>query len=43
MIKCIFQEPRSLYNEVKIVSLSKLDRAVNGQQLKKYIEEEEAK
>ena len=38
-----FQEPRSLYNEVKIVPLSKLDRAASQQLVRKYLEEEEAK
>ncbi|KAL3892332.1 hypothetical protein ACJMK2_004548 [Sinanodonta woodiana] len=39
----ITQEPRSLYAEVKIVPLSKLDRLASPQLIKKYIEEEEAK
>ncbi|XP_052765757.1 structural maintenance of chromosomes flexible hinge domain-containing protein 1-like [Mya arenaria] len=39
----VIQEPRSLYNEVKIVPLSKLDRTVNNQMVKKFIEDEEAK
>ena len=37
------QEPRALYDDKKIVPLSKLDRAVTDVQVKKAIEEEEAK
>ncbi|ESO82055.1 hypothetical protein LOTGIDRAFT_135415, partial [Lottia gigantea] len=39
----LFQEPRSLYDEVKIVPLSKLDRSASQTVLKKYTDEEEAK
>ncbi|XP_053383340.1 structural maintenance of chromosomes flexible hinge domain-containing protein 1-like isoform X2 [Mercenaria mercenaria] len=39
----IVQEPRSMYSEVKIVPLSKLDRTTSAQMVKKYIDEEEAK
>ncbi|KAJ8322368.1 hypothetical protein KUTeg_000839 [Tegillarca granosa] len=39
----IFQEPRSLYDEVKIVPLSKLDRTASHQMVKRNLEEEEAK
>ncbi|KAI8505876.1 inactivation of X chromosome by DNA methylation [Branchiostoma belcheri] len=39
----IRQEPSSLYDEVKILHLSKLDRSTTKLQAKKYIEEEEAK
>jgi len=39
----VIQEPRSLYDEEKIVPLSKLDRTASVQLVKKYIEEEEAK
>ncbi|CAH1248010.1 SMCHD1 [Branchiostoma lanceolatum] len=37
------QEPSSLYDEVKVLHLSKLDRSTTKLQAKKYIEEEEAK
>ena len=39
----VCQEPQSLYDEVKIFPLSKLDRAATQQTMKKYIEEEETK
>ncbi|XP_038051940.1 structural maintenance of chromosomes flexible hinge domain-containing protein 1-like [Patiria miniata] len=39
----IAQEPRLLYNEVKIVPLSKLERSANDRVLKRFIEEEEGK
>ncbi|KAL5015375.1 hypothetical protein ScPMuIL_009645 [Solemya velum] len=39
----VIQEPRSLYDEVKIVPLSKLDRSASDQMIKKFIEDEEAK
>ncbi|XP_071144533.1 structural maintenance of chromosomes flexible hinge domain-containing protein 1-like [Mytilus edulis] len=39
----VIQEPRSLYDEVKVVPLSKLDRQASPHLIKKYIEEEEAK
>lgn len=39
----LIQEPRCLYNEVKVQPLFKLDRTCTPQQVKKAIEEEEAK
>ncbi|KAL4217928.1 inactivation of X chromosome by DNA methylation [Mactra antiquata] len=39
----IIQEPKCLYNETKIVPLSKLDRGAGVGLIRKYIEEEEAK
>ena len=39
----IAQEPKSLYDEVKVVSLAKLDKLATPTQCKKSIEEEEAK
>lgn len=39
----IQQEPRSLYDEVKIFPLAKLDRKVTDSQLQKIIEEEEGR
>ncbi|XP_041360659.1 structural maintenance of chromosomes flexible hinge domain-containing protein 1-like [Gigantopelta aegis] len=39
----IIQEPRSLYDDVRIVPLSKLDRTTSEQTIRKYIEDEEAK
>ncbi|XP_060561375.1 structural maintenance of chromosomes flexible hinge domain-containing protein 1-like [Ruditapes philippinarum] len=39
----IFQEPRSIYSELKIVPLSKLDRTTSPHNVRKFIEEEEAK
>ena len=37
------QEPRSLYDEVKVVPLAKLDRHASIHLIKRCIEEEEAK
>ncbi|KAK3088610.1 hypothetical protein FSP39_021256 [Pinctada imbricata] len=37
------QEPQSLYDEIKAVPLSKLDRFANPTLVKRYIEEEESK
>ncbi|XP_022088750.1 structural maintenance of chromosomes flexible hinge domain-containing protein 1-like [Acanthaster planci] len=39
----IAQEPKLLYDEVKVVPLSKLDRSANDRILKRFIEEEEGK
>ncbi|XP_064651819.1 structural maintenance of chromosomes flexible hinge domain-containing protein 1-like isoform X2 [Lineus longissimus] len=39
----IVQEPKTLYDEVKVYPLVKLDRTVTQEAIKKYIEEEEAK
>ncbi|CAL1539296.1 unnamed protein product [Lymnaea stagnalis] len=39
----LLQEPQSLYTERRFVPIGKLDRAASLQQIKKYIDEEEAK
>ncbi|XP_059139967.1 structural maintenance of chromosomes flexible hinge domain-containing protein 1-like [Physella acuta] len=39
----LLQEPQSLYTERKFVPLNKLDRGTSALQIKKYIDEEEAK
>lgn len=39
----LMQEPKSLYDEVKIVPLSKLDRLATNATVKRHIEEEESK
>ncbi|KAH9491932.1 Structural maintenance of chromosomes flexible hinge domain-containing protein 1 [Bulinus truncatus] len=39
----ILQEPQSLYSERRFVPINKLDRGTSALQIKKYVEEEEAK
>ncbi|CAH1772323.1 unnamed protein product, partial [Owenia fusiformis] len=39
----VTQEPASLYDEVKVFPLTKLDRTISPQLIRKYIEEEESK
>ncbi|XP_055997294.1 structural maintenance of chromosomes flexible hinge domain-containing protein 1-like isoform X2 [Ostrea edulis] len=39
----IQQEPQSLYNEVRVVPLSRLDRLCSAASVKRYLEEEESK
>lgn len=39
----MWQEPRSLYDEVKIFPLTKLDRQASSEAVKKLVEDEEAK
>ena len=40
---CVMQEPVSLYDERKVVPLSKLDRTASQATIKYYIDEEMAK
>lgn len=39
----LLQEPRSLYDEIRTVPLSKMDRTISLSAIKKFIEDEEAK
>ena len=39
----VTQEPRSLYDETRIVSVNKLDRGASESLIQKYISDEEAK
>lgn len=39
----ILQEPKTMYDEVKVLPLAKLDRKTTGQALQKVIEEEESR
>ena len=39
----VIQEPKSLYDDVKVVPLSKLDRLASSHLIRRCLEEEEAK
>ncbi len=43
LLDTFFQEPRSLYEDVRFVPLTKLDKNASEASIRKYMEEEEGK